>query len=343
MLVLQIMTTDSRTQWKEEVAADEEVRFKGYAEEIRAMQSQAAGGGKPGRAFHLKAHTGVAAELRVREDLPEELRVGLFAKGGISKCFVRFSNGLGRRQKDGVPDVRGVAVKVLEVPGTKLIHGLENATTQDFLLITSPNFPIGSPDDFMKLVRVAQKGPLALLPGLIGAFGWSRAFRLLKDLVFRPQPSSMATAHFYTAAPTRLGPFAAKFSLAPMAQGGNMASGPDGYRDDLVKRLREGDITFKFRAQLFIDAQRTPIEDAAVEWSETASPWIELATLVLPKTDVTMGEGAVTEKAVEEMSFDPWHCTEEMRPLGAVMRARKFAYGASVVGRNASAEPGTTS
>lgn len=335
------MTIDPRTQWKEIIAPDEETRFKGIAEEIRGMQDRAAKGAKPGRALHLKAHTGVAAELTVRADLPEELRVAIFAKAGTSKCFVRFSNGVGVRQKDGVPDVRGLALKVLDVPGPKLIPGLEAATTQDLLFITVPTFSIGSPDDFLKLLRVVERGPLHLLPGLVSALGWGRALRFIKELVTRPQPSSLATAHFFTAAPLKLGPFAAKFSVAPTAQGGNIATGPDGYRADLAKRLKEGPITYKLRAQLYVDDTSTPIEDATVEWKESVSPWIELATLTIPQVDVTAGEGAATEKAVEEMSFDPWHATEEMRPLGAVMRARKFAYGPSVIARGASAEPGT--
>ncbi len=335
------MNADPRTQWKEVVGPDEEARFKGYAEEIRGMQDRAAKGAKPGRALHLKSHTGAAAELTVRADLPAELRVAIFAKAGPSRCFVRFSNGVGTRQKDGVPDVRGLALKVLDVPGAKLIPGLEGATTQDLLFITAPTFSIGSPDDFLKLLRVVERGPLHLLPGLVSALGWGRALRFIKELVTRPQPSSLATAHFYTAAPLRLGPFAAKFSLAPAAQGGNIATGPDGYRADLVKRLQGGPITYTLRAQLYVDETATPIEDAAVEWKESASPWVELATLTIPRVDVTAADGAATEKAVEDMSFDPWHATEEMRPLGAVMRARKFAYGPSVIARGASPEPGT--
>lgn len=201
MLASRAMSADPRTQWKEIVAPDEETRFRGYAEEIRGMQDRAAKGAKPGRALHLKSHTGAAAELTVRADLPDELRVAIFAKAGPSRCFVRFSNGVGTRQKDGVPDVRGLALKVLDVPGLKLIAGLEGATTQDLLFITAPAFAIGSPDDFLKLLRVVERGPLHLVPGLVSALGWGRALRFIKDLVTRPQPSSLATAHFYTGVP----------------------------------------------------------------------------------------------------------------------------------------------
>lgn len=334
------MSTDPRTQWQETIAPDEEARFKGYAEELRAMQTRVANGAKPGRALHLKAHTGAAAELAVRADIPSELRVALFSEARTHKAFVRYSNGVGMRQRDGAPDVRGLALKVLDVPGAKIIPGLESATTQDLLFITVPTFSVGTPDEFLKLLRAVEKGPLKLLPGLISAFGFGRAFKLLKDFATRPQPSSLATARFYTVAPTKLGPFAAKFMLEPAAQGGNIATGPDGYRNDLVKRLKEAAITYTLRAQLFADATTTPIEDVTVEWPTSASPWIDLATLTIPKVDVTSAEAAAVERSIEDMSFDPWHTTEDMRPLGAIMRARKWTYYTSVMARGASPEPG---
>jgi hypothetical protein len=39
------------------------------------------------------------------------------------------------------------------------------------------------------------------------------------------------------------------------------------------------------------------------------------------------------------MSFDPWHAVEELRPLGAMMRARAIAYRESVIERQAAPEP----
>lgn len=41
---------------------------------------------------------------------------------------------------------------------------------------------------------------------------------------------------------------------------------------------------------------------------------------------------------VNQLSFTPWHTTEDHRPLGNVMRARRVAYLASAALRGASAE-----
>jgi len=38
---------------------------------------------------------------------------------------------------------------------------------------------------------------------------------------------------------------------------------------------------------------------------------------------------------IEKMAFNPWNCTEDFRPLGSIMRARKDVYAASASHRGA--------
>jgi len=45
------------------------------------------------------------------------------------------------------------------------------------------------------------------------------------------------------------------------------------------------------------------------------------------------------ESQTQDVSFDPWHALEEHRPLGGMMRARKYAYFAAGKNREVSAEP----
>jgi hypothetical protein len=109
-------------------------------------------------------------------------------------------------------------------------------------------------------------------------------------------------------------------------------------RRELTSRLQEGAVSWTLRAQPFVDQSATPIEDMGVLWS---GPWVDLATLTLPKQDPESARGQEISTLVSQMSFDPWHATEEHRPLGAIMRARGATYGASVVGRKAAPEPKT--
>src|SRR5690349_17184256 len=145
------MNISGATDWKETVAPDEPERFERYASELRALQKKNARGGPPSRALHAKGHVGAQGELVVPAGLPESLRVAVFAEPRSWPVYVRFSNGSGRRRADGISDVRGVALKLVGVSGRKVIPGLEDKRTQDFLFIQSPDMPVRTPDDFFAL------------------------------------------------------------------------------------------------------------------------------------------------------------------------------------------------
>ena len=106
-----------RTDWKEQILPDEAERFERLAVELRDTPKRAPG--EKLRALHAKGVAGVRAELIVRDDVPALARVGIFAQPGTYRAYVRFSNGAAVPQPDSKPDVRGLAVKVLGVPGTK--------------------------------------------------------------------------------------------------------------------------------------------------------------------------------------------------------------------------------
>jgi hypothetical protein len=74
-----------------------------------------------GRAL-LKQHAGVRATLPTFADLPAWARVGIFASAGEHPSYVRFSNGSAGHAPDRAPDVRGIALKIVGVPGKKLIR-----------------------------------------------------------------------------------------------------------------------------------------------------------------------------------------------------------------------------
>lgn len=320
----------------ETVEADEQTRFEGYARELGEIQQRrAAKSGTTSRALHVKQHVGVVGELRV--DAGANARAGIFAEAHTWPVYVRFSNGASARQADKLPDARGFAVKLVGVPGKKVIVGLENELTQDFLFIEQPALPFRDPHEFMGFVRAAKDGPAKLLPRLFGHFGLVRGLGLLRRLLAAPKVTSFATHAFHTGAPISFGETAAKFALFPDASPASPnPSGDHALRDDLVRRLRSGALTWTLRAQLFADDASTPIEDTSVVWS---GPWIDLGKLTLPKQDPDSERGREISAHVEQLSFDPWHAVEAHRPLGAIMRARAVAYRESVLARKAAPEP----
>ncbi len=324
--------------WTENIPEGEHEQFEGYAAELREFQRTRSKGRENFRALHTKPHVGAVGSLTVPA-LPAELRVGPFAEPHAWPLYARFSNGQPGYHGDKAPDIRGFAVKLVGVPGKKLIPGLEDAPTQDFLMIQTPAISVRDPHEFMHLVRASKGSPLMLVPRMIRRVGFARTFRILKGFLGAPKVRSFATASFYTAAPLRFGDTAAKLALFPEASDDVRAVGNEGLRADLGARLAAGPLAWTLNAQLFVDEATTPIEDASALWPEDKSPWRPLGRLELPRQDVTSPAGEAVQTLVEQLSFDPWHAHVELRPVGAVMRARSAAYRESAVERRAAPEP----
>ncbi len=328
------------TDWKETVPEGEATRFAAYSQQLHALQMKHAASGTAARALHAKGHSGVRATLAIHADVPAHAKHGVFAEARTFDARVRWSNGSGKRQSDKAGDVRGIAVKLLGVPGKKILPGLEDATTQDFLAIQSSSTPFRTADEFMAFVRAAES-PASLPFRLLGALGLFRTFQVLGALARTAgKPvASLAGTTFYSALPIRIGPHAARIAFAPCQA--KDAALPDGrgrdyLAEDLRARLSRGELAYDLRLQFFESEATTPIEDASVDWS---TPYVAVGRLTIPSQDLASDEGKALAAAVEAMSFDPWHALVEHTPLGGMMRARKVAYFSSTKERGASKEP----
>jgi hypothetical protein len=335
------VTTPSTT-WAEKIAPDEDARFERIAATFRALQEKNARGGARMRALHAKPNLGVEAELEVLANLEPHLRQGLFAEPRAYRAYVRFSNGQGVKQADPKPDVRGVALKVVGAPGKKVIPGMEDARTQDFLLIKAREFPFRTPDEFAALVWAGRDPALAPLR-VFGALGFGRGLELLRKLIagIKEPPHSLATTQYFQPLPVRFGAYAARVALTPhaKAEGAPSKKTAEYLAADLAATLRQGPVKYDLQVQLYVDEANTPIEDPTVDWSDADSPWATVARLTLPKQDAESPRGKKLAAYVESLSFDPWHAMVEHRPLGAVMRARNRVYRESTSQRGVAKEP----
>ncbi len=321
----------------ETIAADEEKTFEGFGQELAEMQKKrAAAGAGLKRALHLKQHVGVVGTLEV--NAAQSARSGVFAEQGRSyPVYVRVSSGASAAQPDKAPDVRGLAVKLVGVEGQKLIAGMEQELTQDFLFLNDPAIPFKDPFEFMAFQRAAAAGGAKLVPKLFAQVGLLRGFAIVGRALRSPKVASIATHAFHTCAPLSLAGSAAKLGLFPMPSAVHPPGTGEGmYRSDLVARLQQGPLSWSLRAQMYKDDKCTPIEDTSVVWQ---GPWVTLGTLTLPQQDATTARGEEISSLVESLSFDPWHSLEAHRPVGAIMRARAHAYKWSVTTRSAAPEP----
>ena len=261
----------------------------------------------------------VQAELIVRDDLPSELRVGLFAEPRSYKAWVRFANASSR--SDLEKDVRGMSIKIYDVPGENLTPGV---TTQDFVLNSHPVLVAGNPRDFLGLLRAMEAGGLKL-----ALFFLSHPRSLRIGIAARANPASHLDISYWSTTPYLFGEGrAVKYVVRPCAPGAPAPPRPPGssyLRDALRERLARSEACFDFLVQLQGDARAMPIEDATVEWKQEDSPHRPVARLRIPRQNL---DEAGRAKHCEEVAFNPWHALVEHRPLGGINRARRDIYRA---------------
>jgi hypothetical protein len=232
-----------------------------------------------------------------------------------------------------------MAMKVVGVVGTKVIPGLEQAATQDFLAILSPTFPFKDPAAFVDIALGARRGQLGVLGAALKHFGVFGLVGMLARLkrALDASATSLAERTYFTALPIRLGPSAVKLRFRPIEIPPPVgpSTGPDVLSGELRARVKASPLAFSVEAQRFMDEHRTPIEDPSVEWPERLSPWTAVARLAIPTQATDSAAGMALAAYVERLSFDPWHALVEHRPLGAIMRARGAAYRRAVAARDA--------
>lgn len=77
--------------------------------------------------------------------------------------------------------------------------------------------------------------------------------------------------------------------------------------------------------QFQTDPGKMPIDDAAIAWDETASPFKKVAKIEILAQDFDTKE---QNDSCENLSLNPWHSVVEHKPLGGLNRARLTTYAA---------------
>ena len=276
------------------------------------------------RQVHTKMHGCVKGIFTVESGLDEDLRVGVFKEPRDYNCWIRFSNANLPPQSDGKKDVRGIAIKLMGVPGEKLLNSKRHETTHDFLLMSSEVFFSKNIKQFSPLLRAATSAESKKLllkyflthPGMI--------IRLLKSQVKCNNPLSI---RYWSTQPFRFGKpdKAVKYYLKPSNDNviiNENTEDEDFLRFNLAQTLNDHAAEFDFFVQFQTDPKEMPIEDPTVPWD---SEFQKVATLVIPAQEFdTMEQFRYGEK----LSFNAWHALPAHRPLGNFNRARKRAYEA---------------
>jgi hypothetical protein len=306
------------------------------------------------RDAHAKGHGCVHGDFTVKDDLPEDLRQGVFAEAKTFKTWVRYSNGNSEVRYDWKRDARGMAIKLTNVEGEKVVGDLPEQSTQDFVMINHPVFFVDNPVQYAETLKVFHSG-----------LGFETLGQILSIAKLPLENAKLALAvngteivsplhePYWSMAPIRLGMgHAAKYASIPVACGQestfpteraaqqqwiakaqqrNKTILPQVHRDTLreamVDQLEKDqeDACYLFVVQRFIDQDSTPVEHTTVDWDD-ASPMIPVAELHIPAQTFS---SEAQDTFCEDMAFTPWHALVEHKPLGVVNRTRLVVYSAT--------------
>jgi hypothetical protein len=312
-----------------------------------------------GRDAHAKMHGGLVGHLEIYDNLPPYLSQGIFTHPAKYPVVIRLSSAPFDIVDDRVPAPHGMAVKVIGIPGSKLLVGQEDELTQDFVMISDfPIIPFGDIQTYWQQQQLLEE--LILYPAKAQEIIAEIVAKTNKVLHFlridRPVIEALSSYHnvnaplvdafslksahilgktFYSMAPIRYGDYVAKISVAPLSretvalvgQEVDADSNPSIYRDLVVNFFHEHGAEYELRVQLCTDLKKMPVEDASIEWPEDESPYQPVAKIVIPKQEAYSPERRIYVDDI--LSFTPWHAIPEHQPLGSLMRARIKAYETS--------------
>ncbi len=309
---------------------------------VERMQAQ---DGRMRRGQHAKATGCVRGVFTIRDDVPADLRYGVFRQPKQSfQAVVRFSNSAETMDSDKTVAARGMAIKLLDVTGAPAIPGADQCC-QDFLTINLPVFPFATPAEYVKFFDL-RTAPVVgdLLAGVWFALFHPGHLTSVAELASETVASPLV--RYWSGSPYWLGPagmaggHAVKYSLVPSFDDAAPPDEPKSRSDDylsqaLARYLRTQEAIFEFRVQLQTDPVAMPVEDTSVEWDEEVSKPLPVATLTIGVQDVDSPDGRALAAACETMAFSPWNALAEHRPMGGINRLRRAVYLASQAKRAA--------
>jgi hypothetical protein len=303
------------------------------------------------RDAHPKTVGLVRAQLIVSPDCPAELRYGVFnTPGQTFAAEIRYSNGDPIVTHDLALGVRGMAIKLPEIPGDFL-----EEPGQDFVLATAEAFFGKDAVDYADFPRASRNTFTTIGYFLRRPSRFRGGWRLLQA---QKIPRSPLAIGYFSQTPYRLGPHCVKYYARPLVAR-RAANDPwymlpvvrqiagfaakiapvrvgrwipaDALKTALVHDLAAGSVTFELLAQRWPDLANLPtwaIEDATRTWP---APWVRVATIDI----FQLYEIVDRDAEAERMTFTPWHALGVQQPLGGINRARLAIYHIMSAFRNA--------
>ena len=289
---------------------------------LRDSMARSNKAGKTKRGAHAKCHGLLKADFFVYENIPSEMKVGIFSAPNVYPALIRLSNASAGVQSDKKTDFRGCAIKLLGVEGDRF--NLDEKQSQDFVLMSNPTMPLGTVKLFRDAIYYAIKWHPLLLALRFVLTGHGSVLTALK--AGKKFDTSMLDINYWSTTPYAFGKKAVKYKVSPTSSFRSKLPSPltDGYlTGNTSNHLLSHPASFDFSVQFFDSEKTTPIEDAAIAWTEKTSPFVKLATINIPIQRIDL---ASRFELAEVLSFSPAHSLEVHCPLGGLNLARSELY-----------------
>ena len=275
------------------------------------------------RAGNTKTYGLVKATFEVMPDLADELRVGIFREPKTYPAWVRFAGPGPLATHDLYNNgILSIGIKLMEVEGEKLMD--DEKMTQDFTGISAPTFTTPNIVENLKLQeQVFNDSPAWYFLNPLD----SHFLDAIMQGIYAKAHTSPLEVRYFSCVPYLYGENKAiQYSVKPSSEEKTPIPNNPDYdylREAMVNVLDKKEVCFDFMVQFQTDSHRMPIENASVVWPETLSPYIKVATLRIPAQKFDSPAQLVFAR---NLSYNPWHCIAEHRPLGNQSRARKYIY-----------------
>jgi hypothetical protein len=275
------------------------------------------------RAGNTKTHGVLRAEFEILPDLPAPLSHGLFATPATYRAWIRFA-GPGPLAPPDIKDngLLSIGIKVCGVGGAKLLD--DEHATQDFTGISSPTFTTPNIIENLQLQHHILRGTPIFY--FLGPRHSHLLDGIMQGLYTKTQLNPLDERYWSCAAYLLGAGQAMHYSVVPRHRGHTKfpRHPSDNYlREAMAERLKESDAEFDFCVQRQTDPHRMPVEHDGVEWPERRSPFVPVARLRIPRQRFDTADQMAF---AHNLTYNPWHCLPEHRPLGNQNRARRYIY-----------------
>ncbi|HEY6306480.1 MAG TPA: hypothetical protein VI488_08510 [Candidatus Angelobacter sp.] len=311
---------------EERIQPDEEAHLEDIITNMGNQMRRLWEAGDFQRGGNTKTHGIVRGEVTIREDLPEHMRRGIFAQPRTYKAWVRFS-GPGPYITPDIDDVgfMSISIKLMGVPGHKLLD--DEKFTQDMFGVSTPTFVTPDTKANAHLQQWSYKN--AQIFHFLN-FSQPHVLDLIMQGLWIKTQSSPLESQYFSCVPYLLGEgqamqYSVRSRLQTRTRVPRLPLRPaDNYlRNAMVATLAKQDVEFDILLQVQTDPYLMPIENNAVFWPTRLSPRVPAAVLRIPQQEFDSPEQFAFTRI---LSFNPWHCVAEHRPLGNQSRARLRLY-----------------